>query len=259
MKTKTWHYLIGLFLILLGALMLLSEVLDFKFSAALFGVIMLAGSAIFLIPVIRTKANWWALLPGLPLALMGLALVFKAIAPTSEDLVGTGFLVGLGLAFIIIYLLHHHYWWALIPGVILTGIGVAALVDVFVPAASANLVSFTVLGSIGLAFLLVFFAKRQNWWALIPAGVLVSVAVMVLTNLVGLLFIGIALTFALIPLLVGRNHWWAWIVTAIMAILGLAFLFFETELGTIGRFFLPVLLIVFGIVAIVQVLLPKKK
>ncbi|MEE4194258.1 MAG: hypothetical protein V2J07_03570 [Anaerolineae bacterium] len=259
MKTKTWRYLIGFFLILLGGLMLLSLTFSFKFWGVLFGIMMIVGGGLFLLPIFRTKANWWALLPGLPLVLMGIALVSGAVLPIASDLVGTGFLLGIGIAFLITFLLHNHYWWALIPGTILTGIGAATVVEVLFPRSSSNLVAFIVLGSIGLAFLLVFFVKRSNWWAIIPAGVLASVAALVLTGLVGLLFVGFAVTFALIPLLVGRQHWWAWIVCAVMAVMGVSFLFFETALGTIGRFFLPILLIVLGIAAIVQVMLPKKK
>lgn len=259
MKTKTWRYLIGFFLILLGGLMLLSRIFNFAFSNALFGSVMVVGGVLFLIPVFRTKVNWWALIPGLPLVLMGGALALSAINPNMDDLVGTGFLLGIGLAFIITFIMHNRYWWALIPGVILSGIGAATVVDVFIPTASSNIVAFVILGSIGLSFLLVFFVKRSNWWAIIPAGALGSVAVLVLTGLVGLLFIGFAVTFALIPLLVSREHWWAWIVTSVMAVMGVAFLFFEAAAGTIGRFFFPVLLIILGVAAIVQVLIPKKK
>jgi hypothetical protein len=143
--------------------------------------------------------------------------------------------------------------------VILSGIGVATLVEVFIPAAASNIVAFVILGSIGLSFLLVFLVNRKHWWAIIPAGALGSVAALVLTGLVGLFFIGLAVTFALIPLLVSREHWWAWIVTSVMAVMGVAFLFFEAATGTIGRFFFPILLIVMGVAAIVQVMLPKKK
>lgn len=259
MKNKTWRYLIGFFLILLGVLMLLSFTFSFKFWDVLFGVMMVVGGGLFLIPVFRTKANWWSLLPGLPLILMGGALALSAVIPGMGDLVGTGFLLGIGIAFIVTFLMHNHYWWALIPGVILSGIGVSTVIEIFIPAASSNIVAFVILGSIGLAFLLVFFTRRSNWWAIIPAGALLSVAALVLTGLVGLLFIGMAVTFALIPLLVGRDHWWAWIVCAVMAVMGVSFLFFEAAAGTIGRFFFPILLIVLGIFAIVQVMLPRKK
>lgn len=259
MKNKTWRYLIGFFLILLGGLMLLSRLYSFGFWDVLFGVVMLVGGGLFLIPAFRTKANWWAWLPGLPLVTMGGTLALTALFPALETLVGSAFLLGIGLAFVIVFLLHNHYWWALIPGVILTGIGVATVIDLVFPVASSNLIASMILGSIGLSFLLVFLTKRSNWWAIIPAGALGSVAALVLTNLVGLLFIGLAVTFALIPLLVSREHWWAWIVTAVMAVLGVAFLFFEAAAGTIGRFFFPILLIALGVVAIVQVMIPRKK
>ena len=259
MKTKTWRYLIGFFLILLGGLMLLSRLFDFAFSSAMFGVIFLVGGGLFLIPVFRSKVNWWAMIPGLPLILMGAALVFGALIPRFDDLVGPGFLLGVGLAFIITFLMHNHYWWALIPGVIMGGIGVATLIEIFVPAATSNIIATIILGSIGLAFLLVFFLNRNHWWAIIPAGALASVAAMVLTGMVSMLFIGLAVTFALIPLFIRREYWWGWIVCAVMAIMGIAFLFFETAIGTISVFFFPVVLIILGAVAIIQAVLPRKK
>jgi len=261
MKQSTWRYLIGIFLILVGASLFAIRLFDLPvlFTNLLFGSFMLLGGVLFLLPVLRTKANWWALLPALPLLLMGAASIVSAFWPKYDDLIGTGFLLGIGLAFIFTYLLHNHYWWALIPGVIMSGIGASTLVEFLLPNTNGNWIAFIILGSIGLAFFFVYLTDRHhNWWALIPFGVLLSVGALVVTDLVGYLFIGMGLTFVLVALLAGRTNRWAWIPAAVLGTLGLAFLFFSPAAGLIGKFFLPIVLIILGIIAIFQVILAKK-
>ena len=87
---------------------------------------------------------------------------------------------------------------------------------------------------------------------------MISVGALVLTGIVGYLFIGMGLTFALIPLLTGHENWWAWIPAGILGVLGMSFLFFSPASGIIGKFFLPIVLIVIGVLAILQVIFPKK-
>lgn len=260
MKHTTWRYIVGIFLILVGAGMFVVRLMDLpvRFANLVFGIMMLIGGVLFLLPVLRTRVNWWALLPGLPLVLMGGALGTSAFLPQAGDLVGPGLLLGLGLAFIITYLLYKQYWWALIPGVILSGIGASVTVAALLPETSGNWVAFFILGAIGLAFLLVYLVDRHHWWALIPGGVMVSVGALVLTGEVAYMFLGMAATFALVALLAGKENWWAWIPCGVLATMGMAFLFFSTSAGAIGKFFFPALLIVFGVVAILQVIWPKK-
>ncbi|NSW53668.1 MAG: hypothetical protein HPY85_14300 [Anaerolineae bacterium] len=260
MKHTTWRYIVGIFLILVGAGMFVVRLMDLpvRFVNLVFGIVMALGGVLFLLPVFRSRINWWALLPGIPLVLMGVALSVGAFLPTVGDLVGPALLFGLGLAFVITYLLYKQHWWALIPGMILLGIGASVGVSVILPETNGDWVAFFILGSIGLAFLLVYLVDRRNWWALIPGGVMVSVGSLVLTGEVAYLFLGMGATFALVALLAGKDNWWAWIPCGVLATMGIGFLFFSESAGTVGKFFFPALLILFGIIAIVQVLLPKK-
>jgi len=223
------------------------------------GAVMIGGGVLFLGAVFRSRENWWGLITGLPLILMGVGLLLSTFNESWEGLVGIGFLLGLGLGFIITYLIKRPFWWALIPGVILSGIAVSSLLQMFLPGQTANLGSFIVLASIGLAFVLVFVSDRTKWWAIFPAGALLSIAALVVFDNVAYLFIGLGITFALVPLLVGREHNWGWIVSAVMMLLGMGFLFFSPATESVSRFFFPVLLIVLGVAAIIQVLLPKKR
>ena len=261
MKNQTWRYLIGIFLILLGGLFLVEQITEFSIPLwrGIMGAVMIGGGVLFLGAVFRSRENWWGLITGLPLILMGVGLLLSTFNESWEGLVGIGFLLGLGLGFIITYLIKRPFWWALIPGVILSGIAVSSLLQMNLPGQTANLGSFIVLASIGLAFVLVFVSDRTKWWAIFPAGALLSIAALVVFDNVAYLFIGLGITFALVPLLVGREHNWGWIVSAVMMLLGMGFLFFSPATESVSRFFFPVLLIVLGVAAIIQVLLPKKR
>ena len=64
---------------------------------------------------------------------------------------------------------------------------------------------------IGLSFVLIYALHPEFWWAIIPAGSLFSVAVLIGLSdrikgevAVGIMFLGLALTFALVYVLPGR-------------------------------------------------------
>jgi hypothetical protein len=121
-------------------------------------------------------------------------------------------------------------WWAVIPGLVLAGIGVLILL----PDALDDLGGAIFLGAIGLSFWLVYLSGRERWWAIIPGGVLVTLAVVsalpdVLfrdTDTGGVFFLGLALTFLLVALLAGLS--WAYWPAGVLGVLGV-FLFFQSQ------------------------------
>ncbi len=138
-----------------------------------------------------------------------------------------GLVAGAGaVAFLVLWLDNRQQWWWLIPGLSL--LGVALVVGL----TSTGLVSDNLAGSvflwlIALAFWLVWLTRREQWWAIIPAGVMTVVGAMpVLSdaaseNLVGAVFLlGIGLAFLLVYL-VRREHWWALIPSGVMTTLSL--------------------------------------
>ncbi|MGQ9515876.1 MAG: hypothetical protein ACUVT1_01290 [Anaerolineae bacterium] len=116
-------------------------------------------------------------------------------------------------------------WWAAIPGMVLLGLGI--LVGFGDQLGQFSGAVFLI--ALALSFWLVFLTNRALWWAVIPAGVLTSVAVVsALPEKIGgfekggILFIGLAATFALVAVLPGREHArWALWPAVILLILGL--------------------------------------
>ncbi|NOH02274.1 MAG: hypothetical protein HND47_10120 [Chloroflexi bacterium] len=88
-----------------------------------------------------------------------------------------------------------------------------------------------VLGGIGLTFFIVYATDTvERWWALIPGGVLVTLAGMTIAadrfgefQTAGFFFLGLALTFLLVALL-ARMNWayWPALALGIMGFLGIA-------------------------------------
>ncbi|MHC1782940.1 MAG: hypothetical protein AB9891_09325 [Anaerolineaceae bacterium] len=145
-------------------------------------------------------------------------------------------------------------WWTIIPGVILFDLGGLIIFSSLFPHLMDRIGGAFFLGGVSLAFWLVYFRVREYWWAIIPAGVLLTLAaitVIDLTPFSGLivpatLFLGIACTFALVYILTGREtrFRWTWYPAAITGIMGFIFLFFS---GRLGGFVMPTVLIILGI------------
>ena len=174
-------------------------------------------------------------------------------------------LLGLACAgFFYVYLGNREHWWALIPGFTLLGVEIAILIDLLLPSLGGNISGAIVLGGIGLGFIAVYFTNRRNWWAIIPAGVMLTL--MVVTGLEailegvaigGVFMIGLGLTFALLaytPTPEG-NMRWALIPAGILIIIGLVVI---AAAEAIFGYVIPLILILIGLVVIVRVFMGRK-
>ncbi|MBN1260094.1 MAG: hypothetical protein JXB35_05385 [Anaerolineae bacterium] len=139
-----------------------------------------------------------------------------------------------GLVFLYVFLMNREQWWPIIPGLSLLGLGGLIGLSALIPSLS-ELWAALFLASISLAFWGIYFLTRgQNWWAIIPGGVLFSVAILVaLTSVVsnddiavGVLFLGMGATFGLVYLLPhGETKMrWALIPGGILIAMGLIFI-----------------------------------
>lgn len=78
--------------------------------------------------LLERTANWWAILPGGFLAVLGLVIAMSGWA-TSLELLGATLFGGVGLVFFLLYLLGGptRQWWAMIPGSVLVLFGIFIL------------------------------------------------------------------------------------------------------------------------------------
>lgn len=144
-----------------------------------------------------------------------------------------------GGVFLYVFSIDRERWWVLIPGFSLLGLGALIGLAEYGPEGLSEVAAGVFVGSIGLSFLAIYLIKRQEWWPIIPAGVLLSVAAMIAAGsflgepdwIVAILFLGITLTFAvlaLLPLPQGRMTW-AFIPAAVFFLVGLIILGTATD------------------------------
>jgi len=135
-----------------------------------------------------------------------------------------------GLIFLYMFLTNRTQWWAIIPGFALLGLAALIALDEFFPRVGDILGGTLFLGGIGLAFWVIYFLKREFWWAVIPGGVMFTLALIAGLDSVfegvetgGVLFLGLGLTFGLlsfVPTPQGRMKW-ALIPAAVLLVMGL--------------------------------------
>jgi hypothetical protein len=146
----------------------------------------------------------------------------------ASDVFWGGMFIALGLLFL--SLLVGGHWWSVFPGFTLLALGIL----IFLPDNLDDFGGFIFLGGIGLSFWVTYATSpRERWWALIPAGVLTTLACMTIAaerfgefETAGFFFLGLSATFLLVALLAGMSWaYWPALVLGVMGILGLASLF----------------------------------
>lgn len=164
------------------------------------------------------------------------------------------------VAFLVDFFSDRTHWWSLVPGVTLLGLSSLVVISRLAPAAGSVWGGAIFLGSMGLAFYLVFLVNRAQWWALIPGGVMVTLAIVSALDEIssridtgGIFFLGLGATFALVGLLspAAGPRRWPWIPAGILSVMGVLFLLAAGELSNLV---VPVLLIGAGVVVLVQAL-----
>jgi hypothetical protein len=105
---------------------------------------------------------------------------------------------------------------------------------------------------LGLGFFAVYLSGRERWWAIIPGGVLLTLAVIsVMTDQLGIeetggfLFVGMGVTFLLVALLASRQ--WAYIPGVILLAMGALL---GTAYASALDFLWPAALVVCGVLLI---------
>jgi hypothetical protein len=158
------------------------------------------------------------------------------------------------LLFLTFYATNQEHWWALIPGIIFLSISAVIGLNEFLPGFNErNLSGTIILSGISLGFFLVYLVEHSNWWSIIPAGIIATIALvsyieinstMFVTG--GIFFLGFGLTFALVAILptsTGQMRW-AWIPAGILCLIGLIILI---SIEQYINYIWPSVLIVMGI------------
>src|SRR4030067_1217840 len=133
MRKPDFRVLFGILLVVAGALFLLEALDLIVIGGWLWGLAFLVAAAAFIYVYFTNRERWWPLIPGCPLAGIGLTILTGELAPGMGELGGFFVLAGIGLSFLLIYLTRRDYWWALIPGCTLVGIGGGVLAEGLLP------------------------------------------------------------------------------------------------------------------------------
>lgn len=167
------------------------------------------------------KSSQTRLLAGLLLIVSGAVFLLQnlnliSLAGFGEFVLAAFF--GLGaLAFLAIYISNREHWWALIPGSALAGIAGILFLEWLSPALENAIGGPLFLGTMALGFLLIYITDRQHWWAIMPGGIMLTLAAVAgLDFLLGgdagavVFFLGLAATFglvAIVPTEHGPQRW----------------------------------------------------
>ena len=213
----------------------------------------LAGLAFLYVFLADHDRNWWAIIPSFTLLGIAGVITLAEVSPRAAPWGGPLFLAAIGLSFLVVYLDNRLYWWAAIPaGVFLVlsvvaGLGVAS-------SSAAVWGGPLFLGAIGLAFLGVYLRNRPQWWAIIPAGTMLTLAVVAVLGIVnrgaeagGLFFIGLGLTFlAVYYAPVARADQTRWAIIPALVLVAMGLLVYSAA-ANLFVYFISGLLIVLGL------------
>jgi hypothetical protein len=204
--------------------------------------------------------NWWALIPGG--VMLFLALTTLLVDSAGGEWVGALFLFMIAISFLLVYLNNRTRIWALIVAYATGILGIAPLMAM--GGRDAAYYGPIFLFAVALPFFIVYFRSAQNWWAIIPAGVLTTVSVIAALAIAGLirnaneggyanalLMGGLAVTFAVVWLRHAKA--WARVVTIALALVAVASVFFASY----SQIFWPVAIILVGIYLFYTALRPK--
>jgi hypothetical protein len=208
----------------------------------------------------RTR-QWWALIPAGVMFFLSLIVVLST--SVDSEWIGSLFLFAVAFSFFVVYLNNRTRQWALLVAYIMFVLSPAPIMSSF----GGNVDEYfgsLFLFAVGFPFFVVYFRSKKNWWAIIPAGVMTTLAVIAGAAIAGwiqdgndggfansFLMGGLAATFAVVWLRHAKN--WAKVVTFVLAALAVASVFF----ASFTDIFWPVALILVGAYMLFTAMRPK--
>lgn len=176
----------GGMLVLLGILFLLDSLGVFALGAAIIGIIFAGGGLAFFYVYLTRRDQWWAVIPGFALIGIGILIIVGELAPGLANLGGALFLGLLGLAFLVIFITKPDFWWAVIPAGTLGTLALVTLVGDVGDGELGGAVFFLGLAVTFAVLALLPLPQGRLRWALIPAGVLAIMGLLLGAGAIGL-------------------------------------------------------------------------
>jgi hypothetical protein len=196
-----------------------------------------------------------SLLLGLALAGAGILLLLQNLGffGSLENAFWALAFGGAGVGFLVALARNRARWWTAIPGCALLGIGMLIALDDLAPAFARAWGGALILGMIGLGFWVVYLVCRACWWAIIPGGVLFTLALVAgLSETTAgreagwVFFLGLSATFGLVYLLPTHEGRIKWAIYPAAALLVMAVLVMVAMVQVVNLLW-PAALIMAGI------------
>lgn len=199
------------------------------------------------------EALTWAIF----FVLAGVFLLLKNQGVFGEwgELIWGGLFAVAGLAFLVWFITGLQHWWRAVPAFTLLGTGGTLILASRNSEWGSWATSLVLLG-MALGFWAILLVRKEHWWALVPAGVLTTVAALLglwprldQAGRLAVLFLGLGLMFLLLYVIRydERDARWAGVPTGALLLLGVVTLVGGLSLPTLLQEWWPVLLVVLGI------------
>lgn len=204
MNRRKNNLYIGILIIAVGILALLINMRILADMDELFGgTLLLIGALFFFGLYNRNRSQWWPLVPGAVLGVLGLGVLADVFITDASDFIGAGLFYAIFVVFAYVFSRDKDNWWAIIPAGACFTLGTVVLVD------STNLLDSDVTGvvfllGLGLTFLYLWSLRNdiQNVdWAIWPAMVLLALSALVFVEHVD--WLSGDMVFPLLLILVG--------------------------------------------------------
>ncbi|TES92452.1 MAG: hypothetical protein E3J88_00980, partial [Anaerolineales bacterium] len=140
--------------------------------------ILAAGGLALLVLFLADRSDWGLLIPTYVLLSVALIASVALLDLLKGDIMGAVVLILVGVPFLAVFLRDRAQWWAIIPAYVLLAIALMLLLTEWYIMGD-ELVAPFVLTSIAIPFLVIYFRDREQWWPLIPAYVMMVIALMV--------------------------------------------------------------------------------
>lgn len=243
----------GSLLIVFGVMGLVETVIE---NTAWLWVAVLAVSGLGVLAVYLTdRSEWGFLITTYALWAVAILIALAVLDILPGTFIAIYVLAAIALPFLVVYIRDRSNWWALIPCYVLVAIATMIGLTEWDILPDAFVATY-MLTAIALPFIVVFLRDRSNWWALIPAYVLLVVGIMVALldlNVLTDLWVPAYVMFAIaIPFFVvymrDPKEWWPLIPGGILAFIGGAFLLSSGAARYLGA----VVLIIVGVLILMR-------